>query len=438
MAVNAAISPELAVSAFLNSLKKPSRLLVAISGGSDSTGLLVALDRALRHGNVSHSLTAATVDHALRAESAAEAESVADFCARLGIPHVIRRWQDEKPATGLSAAAREARYRLLVEAAGELGADLIVTGHTADDQTETIAMRSARAATASHGLSGMAPAMLYERSFWIMRPFLGVRRADIRGYLATGGHGWIDDPTNLDPHYERVRTREALAAAGATPIEPDMGARRMRMSAEAAHLVRQYCQVHGGTVVHLDSAALDADAQVLRHALAVLLAVTGGRPHLPGSDAMARVMAFLGRKQSGRMTVARTLVQKRKDGVYLMRERRDILPLAVAPGQTTLWDGRFVIHNLGERELRIEPGSATESIGPLEAVPESMARHAARIVPHMVPQESTKPRGLDDTPPVRIEPALAPFDRFLPAFDLDIANAVARLFRREPYPSSPI
>ena len=438
MAVNAAISPERAATAFLNSLKKPSRLLVAISGGSDSTGLLVALDRALRHGNFSHSLTAATVDHALRAESAAEAESVADLCARLGIPHVTRRWQDEKPGTGLSAAAREARYHLLVQAAGELDADLIVTGHTADDQTETIAMRSARAATASHGLSGMAPATLYERSFWIMRPFLGARRADIRRYLTTGGHRWIDDPSNLDPHYERVRTREALAAAGATPIGPDMGARRMHMSAEAAHLLQQYCRVHAGTVVHLDSAALDADAQVLRHALAVLLAVTGGRRHLPGSDAMAQVMAFLERKEDGRMTVSRTLVQKRKDGIYLTRERRDILPLAVAPGQTILWDGRFVIHNLGERELRIEPGSAIEGIGQLEAVPESIARHAARIAPHMVPQESTKSRGLDDALSVRIEPALAPFDRFLPAFDLEIANTVARLFGREPYPASPI
>lgn len=438
MAVNAAISPELAATAFLNSLKKPSRLLLAISGGSDSTGLLVALDRALRHGNFSHSLTAATVDHALRVESAAEAESVADFCVRLGIPHVIRRWQDGKPATGLSAAARDARYRLLGEAAGELSANLIVTGHTADDQTETIVMRAARAATASHGLSGMAPATLYERSFWIMRPFLGVRRADIRRYLATGGHRWIDDPTNLDPHYERVRTREALAATEATAIAPDMGARRMRMSAEAAHLVRQYCQVHAGTVVHLDGAALGADAQVLRHALAVLLAVTGGRPHLPGSDAMARVIAFLERKQDGRMTVARTLVQKRKDGVYLMREHRNILPLAVAAGQTTLWDGRFVIHNLGERELRIEPGPATGRIGQFETVPESIARHAARIGPHLAPQEITKSRGPADAPPIRIEPALAPFDRFLPAFDLEIANAVARLFGREPYPPSPI
>jgi len=438
MAVTAATSPDLAATAFLNSLKKPSRLLVAISGGSDSTGLLVALDRALRNGNFSHSLTAATVDHALRAESAAEAGSVADLCARLGIAHVIQRWQDEKPETGLSAAAREARYHLLVEAAGELDADFIVTGHTADDQAETIAMRSARAATASHGLSGMAPATLFERSIWIMRPFLGVRRADIRRYLAMGGHGWIDDPTNLDPHYERVRTREALAAADATPIGPDMGARRMQMSAEAAHLVRRYCRVHAGTIVHLDSAALDADAPVLRHALAVLLAVTGGRPHLPGRYAMARVMAFLERKQDGRTTVARTLVQKRKDGVYLMRERRDIIPLAVAPGHTVVWDGRFVIQNLDECELLIEPRSASESIGPLEAVPESIARHAALIAPYMTPQGSRKSRGPMASTPVRVEPVLAPFDRFLPAFDLEIANTVARLFGREPYPAPPV
>src|SRR5687768_3450393 len=98
-------------------------ILAAVSGGSDSKGLLLALHEAIARGGFSaFSLSACTIDHALRPESAEEARAVAHFCAGRKIPHLTRQWQGEKPETGLQAAAREARYKLLSDAAEKMGA----------------------------------------------------------------------------------------------------------------------------------------------------------------------------------------------------------------------------------------------------------------------------------------------------------------------------
>lgn len=155
------VAPLAAASAFVESLRKPTHILVAISGGSDSTGLLLALQEAKAADDDGLRLSAVTVDHALRPESADEARKVAMLCAELGIPHTTRRWDGPKPASGLSEASRLARYRLIADVAREIGADLVVSGHTIGDQRETVAMRAARSGGSDNlGLSGMADAVL--------------------------------------------------------------------------------------------------------------------------------------------------------------------------------------------------------------------------------------------------------------------------------------
>ncbi len=435
-------SPEDAVSQFLGSLAKPSRILVAISGGSDSTGLLLALHQAIAAGAHTHTLLAATIDHALRPESAGEAARVAEFCRDLGIPHETRRWPGEKPSTGISVAAREARYRLLADVAAELRADLLVTGHTADDQAETITMRMARAPS-PHGLAGMAPATLYDRRLWIVRPFLAVRRVAIRALLTRNGLGWIDDPSNLNPAYERVRTRMAIEG---TPLafDGDAAIGRTRLSGEAASLLRATATVRHETIVRLAPEALEAEPAVLRHALAFLLAVLGGRPYLPAGDQMARVAAFALAPGHGRMTVARTLVWKRNDGLYLMREDRSLPQLTVTPGQAVLWDDRFLVANGGAEEVRIGPGPALPVGENDRSVPRTLARHRARVLPHVIsPAHAISPDGgalvaAAEAESLSVEPVLAPFDRFLPVFDLAVADVLAGLFGRTRYPVAPI
>lgn len=108
------------------------------------------------------------------------------------------------------AAAREARYGLLAEISAEISANVIVTAHTIDDQRETLAMRTARLNEGEAGAgTGISEAMLFDRRIWIARPFLACRRADIRAYLNGRGMSWLNDPSNEDVRYERIRTRKA-------------------------------------------------------------------------------------------------------------------------------------------------------------------------------------------------------------------------------------
>ena len=184
--------------------------MIALSGGSDSTALLSLARDVLSAETGSGRLVAATVDHGLRAESAAEARRCADLCGSLGIAHVILRWDGDKPATGVQTAARAARYRLL---AGEAAGGIVLTGHTLDDQLETVAMRRARGP--GRGLSGIAPATLFEGGTWFVRPLLALRRGALRDHLAAAGLGWIEDPSNRDRRFERVRVRESAAGEDA-------------------------------------------------------------------------------------------------------------------------------------------------------------------------------------------------------------------------------
>jgi tRNA(Ile)-lysidine synthase len=434
---------------FLRSFIRPCRILVAVSGGSDSMGLLVALHAAIaadeRRG---FSLAACTVDHALRPQSAREAEDVAAFCAALGIAHRVYRWEGAKPSTGIQAAARNKRYELLAEAAGGLGADCIATGHTCDDQQETVAMRVARGRSEGagdgeqgegHGAAGMAAAMLYGRRIWVLRPFLGLARAEIRSFLQACGVSWTDDPSNANPAFERVRVRARIATSQGMPTPLCNGRQRAASSARAAALIEKRIRVHEALVAEISARhAGEIDDADWRRALLTVASVLGGRDHMPARATVQRLSQFLRSGEPGRMTAGRVVFDRRASGLYLYREARNLPGLAVGPGGQGIWDGRFTVKSGGTAVTVAADASGrlwTQRL--IDAgLPTGIAKRGSTVAPEIA---STDGAGLAfGEAPAKVEYHIPLYDTFLPGFDRIMADAVAVSFGRDRYPAPPV
>ena len=431
------LSPEAAVSRFLQSLAGPTRILVAISGGSDSTGLLVALAEAVKADPHSKfCLCAATVDHDLRAGSADEARDVAAFCQSLSIPHRILVWRGTKPKSGIMAAAREARYALLAEAASGFGADIIVTAHTLDDQRETLIMRAKRGFAGSFE-TGIADAVLFDRSIWIARPLLASTRGDIRRFLTARGVGWSDDPSNEDMRYERVRTRVAMPSDVTKEETPQPQGRAALADAAADWLTKHFTLCAPG-LGHVAIEGLEVGNPVFAYALGRLGAVFGGQPFAMGSQSLQRVLIFLATAGPGRMTASRVVFDRRRDGLYLSREDRGILPLTLSPGAAGIWDGRFRVSNGASFPIRIDKGGAIAAEMPSDSrLPKSALKRALAAQPAIFPGDDANVSGAFSGD-VSLEPYFAPFDRFLTRFDFIFAARLRAAFGTRPYPTPPL
>jgi tRNA(Ile)-lysidine synthase len=153
-------------------------------------------------------MTVATVDHGLRSESRAEAERVARWAEDIALPHRLLSWLGNKPKTRIQEAAREARYGLLLDLARELGASHILTGHTLDDQIETIVMRLVRGSGIS-GLKGMSET-LSRQGIVIARPFLALRKRRLIATCQAEGWPFLSDPSNENERFARPRLRRIL------------------------------------------------------------------------------------------------------------------------------------------------------------------------------------------------------------------------------------
>lgn len=420
-------------------------VVAAVSGGSDSTALLLLLKSHLDRHDPAASLLAVTVDHALRPGSAAEAEAVARLCAAHGIAHRTVTWSGPKPATGLPAAARAARYRLLADAAREAGVGLVATGHTADDQAETIRMRQARSGAAdAPGLAGMAPATLYDGAVWIVRPLLATRRATLRAFLRAEGIGWIDDPTNSDCRFERPRLRRDAADDDGRRLGPALataaraGQAREDLAERAARLASAHASRPSPGLVRLDRAFAHADdGPAAVHLLRVLLAVVGGTTFLPEREAAEALLARLAAGRA-RATLSRCVVDARRPGIFLHRERRG-LPVSKAVAGA-VWDGRYRItfDDDGGDSVIAPRGAEAAAAAAVDQGDTSAGLAAAAFAAE--PAVLRGPAGsvaLVGGKNAGFEPVMAPWRLFLPAFDLPLARAVAALIGAAPIPAPP-
>ena len=187
-------------------------IAIALSGGGDSLALLLAA-REWASG-VGRPMICLTVDHRLSPHSSAWTAACADRARGLGLVHRALVWNGVKPTTGLPAAARAARHRLLAIAARDAGASVILIGHTADDRLEARAMRAEGCSVSEPRPWSPSPAWPEGRGVFILRPLIDIRRATIRRGLVERGETWLDDPANVDDASSRVRARRRIAGGG--------------------------------------------------------------------------------------------------------------------------------------------------------------------------------------------------------------------------------
>ncbi|MBL4727584.1 MAG: tRNA lysidine(34) synthetase TilS [Rhizobiaceae bacterium] len=339
------------------------KVIVAVSGGSDSVALLLLANAWAHHENVQ--VQAVTVDHGLRPEAAAEAAFVASICEGLGIHHITLAWEGIKPNSGLPEASRLARYQLLEEYAVDSDAKYILTGHTADDQVETVYMRLAREKPTGtgRGLSGMSERTIMPKGVLLMRPLLGLSRNVLRQYLAQNAQSWVEDPSNVDVSYERVRARQFLETRpqhkkDLFAFSKIMGRLRKQIANQTAEFLGDNVSVLPGLVYKLDVASFDKTPQpVLINALQVLLAVAGGGEYFASASKIHPLidMAMEGAEQASRQTLANCVLEFKAGNIVMYREARNLASFLLGPGDEALWDGRMHLTNDSNTTLYVGP-----------------------------------------------------------------------------------
>jgi tRNA(Ile)-lysidine synthase len=317
-----------------------------VSGGGDSLALAVLL--AEWAGPPGVGLHAATVDHGLRAGSATEAQSVSRMLAPLGIAHDILSW-DGAARGNLQDSARRARYRLLSGWAREKQLAHVCVGHTRDDQAETVLLRLARGSGVD-GLAAMSPARRDAGGPTWLRPLLSVRREELRQVLREAGIGWIEDPSNENQRFDRVRVREFLGAnrlgIGVERLADTaraMGAaRRVLAGAARAAAMRLVTVESGDVLIEAEGFTLleeETRWRILSHAIRQI----GNADYRPRLKSLLRAEAALAAGVGTTLGGCLLLPGARW---RIGREYRAVDGVEVpAPG---IWDGRWRIEGGGE------------------------------------------------------------------------------------------
>lgn len=311
-----------------------------MSGGGDSVALM-HMAAAWARGR---KIMVATVDHGLRPDSAAEARAVGRAARGLGLPHATLLWQRETETGNLMATARDARLRLLAGWARRNGLSSVLLGHTADDQAETLLMRLARGS----GIDGLASMAEWRDRFGVrwLRPMLGAGRRELRDWLRARDLSWIDDPTNDDDDFERIRVRNAIAALGMDIPALARAANHIQeardaLSHYAAHAARDVV-IRDGSLTLPRRAYGDAPPEIRRRLIVAACRWITGADYPPRRTTVLHALNAIA--TGHRVTLDGALIEPAGDRIRLFRETAAALRAPDSHGD--VWDNRWEISGL--------------------------------------------------------------------------------------------
>jgi tRNA(Ile)-lysidine synthase len=348
---------------------KPDRLAVAVSGGADSMALtLMAAQWARRRKIPLHALT---VDHGLRRGSATEAKKVGAALKQIGIRHKMLKWKGDKPATNIQAAAREARYDLLLAWCKKNKVSDLLLAHHQDDQAETVLLRLIRGSGVD-GLAAMA-GVREVQGIRLLRPLLSVPSARLRATCRVHKQDWIEDPSNQNTDFDRIKVRNLLAELAPIGLSPARLAQTANHMARAREALEEQTQQLANNLLTFNAlgyAELDrvsfcaATEEPGLRLLARCLMTVGGGTYAPRFERLMRLFENLkGNSDRSRQTLAGCQIRVTDHKIRIFRENRNLPVLAIKPGQEMLWDRRFVV------ELKSVPKNLRNDlvVGPLGA-----------------------------------------------------------------------
>lgn len=342
----------------LGPFESAPHIAVACSGGADSLALTLLADGWARAAG--GRATALIVDHAMRSESAAEAASVRAGLADAGVDAVVLTRQGAAPRSDRQAAARRARYLLMTEWCRRAGILHLLLGHHRGDQAETLMLRLGRGSGVD-GLAAMAP-ISENLHLRLLRPLLGIPREHLVSFLRSRGLDWVEDPSNDDTAFARVRLRrllpeleeEGLSESRLAATARRMGRARMALESAATGLLARSAAIYpeGYALLSL-GALLAAPEDTGLRALSRLLACIGGGQHGPRLEGLERLYDWLARGEGGGRTLAGCRIVRRGPGEVAVCREAAAAEGAVPATGGILWDGRFRLSADGSPDSRV-------------------------------------------------------------------------------------
>jgi len=343
---------------FASSISKNNQFAIAVSGGADSMALCLLADLwAKAQGR---QVIALTVDHGLRDKAAAEAQTVADWLAAHGISHHVLPWQGDKPATGIQAAAREARYALMAEWCRDNGITAIMTAHHLEDQVETFLLRAERGS----GLDGLA-CMAAETALSgikLVRPLLPVSKFRLRETLSAMNQDWIEDPSNQNPAYRRTKMRKLVTALEHKGLDAIRLGGLINHFADLRNSTAEIVAVFMNEAVQIfpegyGVARGDVLGQlpepIIERILVRLTKNFGGKSYPPRRDRLLRAVQYLRKSEFPGFTLGGCRFSEKSNEIMICREMRGISSRQITSPDDFIWDNLFDIEIRGAWENKV-------------------------------------------------------------------------------------